>query len=103
MVRHGESTWNQENRFCGWFDAGLSEKGKQNQRIPKNPMTGKNVVFIECQMSVIIYLVVSRGKFPSLCPLLRLSLGTRFFDNILGRRRFFSLSLNFEYLLVKLL
>jgi bisphosphoglycerate-dependent phosphoglycerate mutase len=27
MVRHGESTWNQENRFCGWFDAGLSEKG----------------------------------------------------------------------------
>jgi len=27
MVRHGESTWNQENRFCGWFDADLSEKG----------------------------------------------------------------------------
>jgi len=27
MVRHGESTWNLENRFCGWFDAGLSEKG----------------------------------------------------------------------------
>ncbi|CAG0890952.1 unnamed protein product [Darwinula stevensoni] len=29
MVRHGESTWNQENRFCGWFDADLSEKGVQ--------------------------------------------------------------------------
>jgi len=27
MVRHGESTWNQENRFCGWFDADLSDKG----------------------------------------------------------------------------
>ncbi|XP_062913219.1 phosphoglycerate mutase 2 [Mobula hypostoma] len=27
IVRHGESTWNQENRFCGWFDADLSEKG----------------------------------------------------------------------------
>eukprot|EP00092_Neocalanus_flemingeri_P003696 GFUD01003972.1.p1 GENE.GFUD01003972.1~~GFUD01003972.1.p1 ORF type:complete len:615 (-),score=155.92 GFUD01003972.1:353-2197(-) len=27
MIRHGESTWNQENKFCGWFDAGLSEKG----------------------------------------------------------------------------
>jgi bisphosphoglycerate-dependent phosphoglycerate mutase len=64
MVRHGESTWNQENRFCGWFDAGLSEKGKQNQRIPKNPITGKNVVFIERQkMSVVIPLVVSRGNF----------------------------------------
>merc|ERR1712142_173158 len=27
MIRHGESKWNQENRFCGWFDAGLSEQG----------------------------------------------------------------------------
>jgi len=29
MIRHGESVWNQENRFCGWFDADLSEKGRQ--------------------------------------------------------------------------
>lgn len=28
MIRHGESEWNKENRFCGWFDAGLSEAGK---------------------------------------------------------------------------
>lgn len=28
MVRHGESEWNQLNLFCGWYDAGLSEKGK---------------------------------------------------------------------------
>jgi len=27
MVRHGESTWNLENRFCGWVDASLSKKG----------------------------------------------------------------------------
>lgn len=27
MVRHGESAWNKENRFCGWFDADLSENG----------------------------------------------------------------------------
>lgn len=27
MVRHGESEWNQLNLFCGWYDAGLSEKG----------------------------------------------------------------------------
>jgi len=27
MLRHGESTWNKENRFCGWYDAGLSDKG----------------------------------------------------------------------------
>lgn len=27
MVRHGESAWNAENRFCGWFDADLAESG----------------------------------------------------------------------------
>jgi 2,3-bisphosphoglycerate-dependent phosphoglycerate mutase len=27
LIRHGESKWNQENRFCGWFDADLSDKG----------------------------------------------------------------------------
>jgi len=32
MIRHGESTWNQENRFCGWFDAGLSTKGMEEAK-----------------------------------------------------------------------
>ena len=27
IVRHGESLWNQENRFTGWKDVELSEKG----------------------------------------------------------------------------
>ena len=27
IIRHGESVWNQENRFTGWQDVGLSEKG----------------------------------------------------------------------------
>ena len=27
MIRHGESAWNSENRFCGWFDADLSSSG----------------------------------------------------------------------------
>ncbi|MEJ2723251.1 MAG: 2,3-diphosphoglycerate-dependent phosphoglycerate mutase [Deltaproteobacteria bacterium] len=29
LLRHGESTWNKENRFTGWTDVGLSEKGIQ--------------------------------------------------------------------------
>eukprot|EP00916_Digyalum_oweni_P014998 GHVL01024498.1.p1 GENE.GHVL01024498.1~~GHVL01024498.1.p1 ORF type:complete len:251 (-),score=73.23 GHVL01024498.1:57-809(-) len=28
LVRHGESTWNKENRFTGWTDVPLSEQGK---------------------------------------------------------------------------
>lgn len=27
IVRHGESTWNKDNRFTGWKDVDLSEKG----------------------------------------------------------------------------
>lgn len=28
MLRHGESEWNKMNKFCGWFDSDLTEKGK---------------------------------------------------------------------------
>ena len=27
LIRHGESVWNKENRFTGWTDVDLSEKG----------------------------------------------------------------------------
>ena len=27
LLRHGESTWNKENRFTGWTDVDLTEKG----------------------------------------------------------------------------
>lgn len=29
LVRHGESQWNLENRFTGWVDVPLTEKGKE--------------------------------------------------------------------------
>ena len=32
IVRHGESTWNKENRFTGWTDVDLSDKGRQEAR-----------------------------------------------------------------------
>ena len=27
LLRHGESAWNKENRFTGWTDVDLTEKG----------------------------------------------------------------------------
>ncbi|MBU0979952.1 MAG: 2,3-diphosphoglycerate-dependent phosphoglycerate mutase [Nanoarchaeota archaeon] len=32
LLRHGESEWNRENRFCGWVDADLSEKGVEEAK-----------------------------------------------------------------------
>ncbi len=32
LVRHGESQWNLENRFTGWIDVPLTEKGREEAR-----------------------------------------------------------------------
>ena len=32
LLRHGESTWNKENRFTGWTDVDLTEKGRAEAR-----------------------------------------------------------------------
>src|SRR5215468_9423397 len=32
LLRHGESDWNRENRFTGWVDVDLSDKGREEAR-----------------------------------------------------------------------
>lgn len=32
LIRHGESVWNKENRFTGWKDVDLSEKGREEAK-----------------------------------------------------------------------
>jgi 2,3-bisphosphoglycerate-dependent phosphoglycerate mutase len=32
LLRHGESDWNRENRFTGWTDVDLSERGREEAR-----------------------------------------------------------------------
>jgi 2,3-bisphosphoglycerate-dependent phosphoglycerate mutase len=32
LLRHGESTWNKENRFTGWTDVSLTDKGREEAR-----------------------------------------------------------------------
>ena len=32
LLRHGESTWNRENRFTGWTDVDLTERGVAEAR-----------------------------------------------------------------------
>jgi len=33
LLRHGESEWNSENRFCGWVDVGLSPLGQKEATV----------------------------------------------------------------------
>ena len=32
LLRHGESQWNLENRFTGWWDVDLTPKGEEEAR-----------------------------------------------------------------------
>ncbi|MBI5411747.1 2,3-diphosphoglycerate-dependent phosphoglycerate mutase [Candidatus Peregrinibacteria bacterium] len=45
LVRHGESTWNKENRFTGWTDVDLSEKGLKEAEEAGQWLKKEGVIF----------------------------------------------------------
>jgi len=45
LLRHGESVWNMENRFTGWTDVDLSEKGVQEATAAGELMKSEGYVF----------------------------------------------------------
>ncbi|HUW89293.1 MAG TPA: 2,3-diphosphoglycerate-dependent phosphoglycerate mutase [Candidatus Nanopelagicaceae bacterium] len=53
LLRHGESTWNKENRFTGWTDVGLSEKGVQEAKDAANMLKEGGFTFDIAYTSVL--------------------------------------------------
>ena len=45
IIRHGESIWNRENRYTGWTDIPLSEKGKEEVRISSHWIAQSKIRF----------------------------------------------------------
>jgi 2,3-bisphosphoglycerate-dependent phosphoglycerate mutase len=45
LLRHGESTWNRENRFTGWTDVDLSDKGRDEARAAGRLLKAEGVAF----------------------------------------------------------
>jgi len=45
IIRHGESVWNKENRFTGWTDVDLSEKGIKEAESAGRKLKKDNFVF----------------------------------------------------------
>eukprot|EP00922_Rhytidocystis_sp_ex-Travisia-forbesii_P049630 GHVS01073857.1.p1 GENE.GHVS01073857.1~~GHVS01073857.1.p1 ORF type:complete len:250 (-),score=27.69 GHVS01073857.1:119-868(-) len=45
LLRHGESTWNAENRFTGWTDVELSEAGKKEAECAGDVLKEKGYTF----------------------------------------------------------
>lgn len=53
FVRHGESTWNMENRFTGWHDVPLSEHGKKEAIEAGQMLKERGFLFDTCYTSVL--------------------------------------------------
>ncbi len=53
LLRHGESVWNRENRFTGWIDVGLSEKGMEEALESGRVLAKEGFVFDVAYTSVL--------------------------------------------------
>jgi 2,3-bisphosphoglycerate-dependent phosphoglycerate mutase len=53
LLRHGESVWNKENRFTGWTDVDLSDRGRDEARRAGRLMKDSGFEFDLCLTSVL--------------------------------------------------
>ncbi len=53
LVRHGESIWNKENRFTGWTDVDLTEKGVEEAHNAGKALKKERFVFDVAYTSVL--------------------------------------------------
>jgi 2,3-bisphosphoglycerate-dependent phosphoglycerate mutase len=52
LIRHGQSSWNLENRFTGWWDVDVTEKGAEEACAAGRLMAQKGLDFDQCYTSV---------------------------------------------------
>jgi 2,3-bisphosphoglycerate-dependent phosphoglycerate mutase len=53
LLRHGQSSWNLENRFTGWWDSDLSERGIDEARQAGRSLRERGFDFDRCYTSVL--------------------------------------------------
>jgi len=53
LLRHGESTWNQENRFTGWTDVDLTDKGRREAAEAGRLLRSESLAFDVAYTSVL--------------------------------------------------
>ena len=52
LIRHGQSAWNLENRFTGWWDVNLTDKGIEEAKAAGRLLAEKGFDFDRCFTSV---------------------------------------------------
>ena len=53
LLRHGESKWNLENRFTGWKDVSLTNKGKDEATYSGHKLNDKNIEILSVYTSLL--------------------------------------------------
>ena len=53
LIRHGQSVWNLENRFTGWWDVDLTPQGEAEARAAGELMAARGLDFDLCFTSVL--------------------------------------------------
>ena len=54
LTRHGQSLWNAQNKFTGWVDVPLSERGRAEATIASCKLREKNIIIDVCFTSILI-------------------------------------------------
>src|ERR1700736_2874021 len=61
LLRHGESAWNRENRFTGWYDCDLSPRGEEEARAAGRLLAAEGLDVRMAHTSVLIRAVRTLG------------------------------------------
>jgi bisphosphoglycerate-dependent phosphoglycerate mutase family 1 len=64
LLRHGESEWNKDNRFTGWTDVDLSDRGRVEARQAGQSLTAHGFTFDVAFTSVLKRSVVHPSGVP---------------------------------------
>ena len=53
FLRHGQSTWNRDNRFIGWVDTPLTDDGVLEARVAGKMLKNSGILFDEVHTSLL--------------------------------------------------
>lgn len=53
FLRHGQSTWNRDNRFIGWTDTPLTDDGVLEARVAGDMLAKSGILFDEVHTSLL--------------------------------------------------
>ena len=92
LVRHGQSTYNLENRFTGWKDVGLTQQGMDEAILAGNLLKKNNIIFTKAYASMlkrsqITLNIILNEMDLKLKPIINQALNERDYGDLIGQNK----------------